>query len=348
MYTKFIFILCCSASLIQQCLFAEAPLGRSSVQWVTNYEDAVRESKATSKPLVLFFTGSDWCSWCKKLESEALNTPEFANAAGSNFIFVKLDYPLYSPQDPQIKAQNKQLQQKFDVRSYPTVILFDPIQNQQIGLTGYRPGGGKLYADYLMKMLKDYSAYKQKISAIDTEVFSESDLRQLYEKAKELHMDNDTSKIVNKGINSDAPLFFLTERYRFLADEGHIHSKEAIALKKQLLAADPDNQMQIPYQVAVIEFETYCEEMAKENYSPELAIAPLVAYIEKFGNQDKENIWRLEMIVSQVYLDKNQMSNALKYAQASYEFAPPSARTEIARAIKNIRSQINSLTSVDN
>jgi protein disulfide-isomerase len=344
MRNKFIFVICCCAALwMQACyIFSESPRSATGLRWFTNYEEAVGQARATSKPLVLLFTGTDWCTWCKKLEQEALDTPEFAEAAGNRFLFVKLDFPLYSPQDPQLKAQNKQLQQKFDVRSFPTIILFDAQQNQQIGTTGYRPGGGRQYADHLLKMLNDYGSYKQKMGALEKSPFSGQDLKNLYEKAKELHLAGDVSKILKIGMESDASLFFLAERYRFLASEGQIHSKEASALRQQLIQADPDNHMQIPYQVAVIDFETYCEEMERESYAPEQAIAPLMSYMEKFGEQDKENLWRLQMIISQVYLDNNKMTDALKYAQASFESAPASAQAEIARAIQNIRSQIHS------
>lgn len=341
MIKKFLF-LACTALLMQPLLFSASPEGRSSIKWLTNYEEATKQSKSSSKPLLLFFTGSDWCGWCNKLDEEVFNHPEFADMAGNKFVFLKLDFPLYVNQDPQLKTQNKQLQQKFDVRSYPTVILVDPQQNQQIGTSGYRPGGGKQYADYLLKMLNDYSSYKQKISSIEKAKISGSDLRSLYEQAKKLHLESDVNKIVQRGMESDQSLYFLIERYRLLAYEGQISSKEAISLKQQVLAADPDNVKQIPYQVAVIEFETYSVETDKDSYVPELAIAPLTAYIEKFGGQDKDHLWRLQMIVAQVYLDKNLMSIALKYAQDAYESAPPSVRPEIARAVQNISSQIQS------
>ncbi|MBA3815313.1 MAG: thioredoxin family protein [Parachlamydiaceae bacterium] len=311
---------------------------KGSIKWFTNYEEAVQQARSRSLPLIMFFTGSDWCSWCNKIDEEAFDTRDFADAAGNKFVFLKLDLPLYSPQDPQIKAQNKQLQQKFNVRSFPTVIVYDAQQNQQIGTTGYRAGGGKQYAAYLNKMISDYSGYKQKMGAIDNVKPSGIELKQLYCQAKELGLNNDVNKIIKLGMVSNQSLFFQTERYRFLATEGQIHGQEAAALKQQLLAADANNEQQIPYHVAVIEFESICEGMSKENCTTELAIAPLVAYIEKFGTKDKENLWRIQMIISQVYLDKNQMSEALKYAQKSYDSAPASVQADIAVTIQNIKT----------
>lgn len=339
MLNKFIFV--CTCLIIQSCLLFGSDGGKGGIKWFTNYEEAVKQARSTSQPMVLFFTGSDWCSWCNKIDEEAFDTKDFADAAAAKFVFVKLDFPLYSPQDATLKAQNKQLQQKFDVRSFPTVILFDAQQNQQIGVTGYRAGGGKQYASHLSKMLSDYSSYKQKMGALDKTKVSGSDLKQLHEKAKELCLNNDVSKIVKLGMDSEQSVYFLTERYRFLANEGQIHGQEAAALRQQLLAADPSNDKLVHYHVAVIEFESACEGMEKDSFSPEIAVAPLTSYIEKFGSRDKDNLWRLQMIISQVYLDKSQMSDALKHAQQSYDAAPASVQPEIAVAIQNIKSLIS-------
>lgn len=128
--------------------------GSPTLNWRTNYEEALNESKQSSKPIVLFFTGSDWCGWCNKLESEVFDTQAFQDLAGDKFIFVKLDYPMYAPQDPRLASQNKQLQKKYNIRSYPTLVVLDRNQ-QQIGLTGYKAGGGRAYAAHVLEMVKN-------------------------------------------------------------------------------------------------------------------------------------------------------------------------------------------------
>ncbi len=321
---------------------AEANATQTKINWLTNYEDAVNQSKASSKPIVLFFTGSDWCGWCNKLDEEALDTADFAQAAGDKFIFVKLDFPLNTSLPPQQTAQNKQLQKKFDIRSFPTIVILDSQQQQQIGTTGYRPGGGKQYAQHLLKMVSDYSSYKGKMSSLDNHQLSGEALRDLYTQANELGLHNDAIKIVKAGMKSDEEQYFLTERYRFLVSEGQMRDQEALDLRERLLKSDPENENSIHYQVAVIDFEATCEDAAKENFSPEKAVAPLVAYINKFGDQDKSNLWRIQMIIAQVYFDKNKHSEALEYAQKAKDNAPASVQNEIALVIKNIQSQANS------
>ena len=101
-------------------------LGTVSLQaqelyWETNVNKAIEVSKKTKKPMLLFFTGSDWCGWCIRLQKEVLKTPEFASWAKQNVVLVELDYPRSKSQTNEIKQQNSQLQQIFAIQGYPTV-----------------------------------------------------------------------------------------------------------------------------------------------------------------------------------------------------------------------------------
>lgn len=134
---------------VLSCFTADALTSQSRINWTTNYQDAVNQSKATSKPIVLFFTGSDWCSWCKKLESEALNTDEFAQIAGDKFIFVVLDFP----SNGHYPKEFNDLKSKYGIQGFPTLVILDSNGNK-IGSTGYQPGGGRAYAEHLLKLVK--------------------------------------------------------------------------------------------------------------------------------------------------------------------------------------------------
>jgi thioredoxin-related protein len=140
-------------------------LGTISLQaqelyWETNVNKAIEVSKKTKKPLLLFFTGSDWCGWCIRLQKEVLKTPEFATWAKDNVVLVELDYPRSKPQSNEIKQQNGQLQQIFGIQGYPTV-FFSNVQEtsgkinfQALGNTGYVAGGPKAWlavADGILK-----------------------------------------------------------------------------------------------------------------------------------------------------------------------------------------------------
>ena len=124
----------------------------SQIRWYTNYSEAAALAQKENKPLVLFFTGSDWCGWCKKLHKEVFASPEFAKEVGNSFVFVELDFPMNQQLAPQEAQQNAALKQKYGVTGYPSVIVLSSNQDF-IAETGYRPGGGKAYADYLKQLL---------------------------------------------------------------------------------------------------------------------------------------------------------------------------------------------------
>ena len=117
------------------------------LKWETNLEAATKVSLKTKKPLMLFFTGSDWCGWCIRLQKEVFTTPEFASWAKQNVVLVELDFPRRTPQNEKIKMQNAQMQQLFQVQGYPTIWLVNPTKVKEkfnldkLGSTGYVAGG---------------------------------------------------------------------------------------------------------------------------------------------------------------------------------------------------------------
>lgn len=116
------------------------------IYWETNVEKAAQLSMKTNKPLLLFFTGSDWCGWCKRLQKEVLKTSEFAEWAQNNVILVELDFPHF-PQPEALVQQNKALLQMFQVQGYPTVWFTNVSMKEgklsldRLGSTGWLAGG---------------------------------------------------------------------------------------------------------------------------------------------------------------------------------------------------------------
>jgi len=62
------------------------------VKWLTNLEAAKKISKKEHKPILLYFTGSDWCAPCKALDQNVFSTERFQYYA-DNFVLVKVDIP---------------------------------------------------------------------------------------------------------------------------------------------------------------------------------------------------------------------------------------------------------------
>lgn len=128
--------------------------------WYDNLDKAMEVSNKTKKPMMLFFTGSDWCGWCIRLQKEVFKTPEFTAWAKDNVVLVELDFPRRKQLAPEIRTQNMQLQQTFGVQGYPTVWFAKgtkkdgKVNFEQLGRTGYVAGGPSAWLTGANQILK--------------------------------------------------------------------------------------------------------------------------------------------------------------------------------------------------
>jgi thiol-disulfide isomerase/thioredoxin len=95
----------------------------SRVQWMTSFAEASQKAKQENKALVLLFTGSDWCGWCKKMDQEVFADAEFIRMAAGRFVFVELDFPMNKILPLNLAEQNAQLKYKYGITGYPTVVV---------------------------------------------------------------------------------------------------------------------------------------------------------------------------------------------------------------------------------
>lgn len=115
-----------------------------ALEWLTDVPTALARAKKENKAVLLDFTGSDWCPWCIKLRKEVFDQFDFALYANANLIMVEVDFPNRKPQTLALIKANTELAAKYGIEGYPTVILLN-YEGQQIGRTGYVPGGTKAY-----------------------------------------------------------------------------------------------------------------------------------------------------------------------------------------------------------
>ena len=130
-------------------MFAALP-ALAGPKWYTDLDEAKAVAAKENKPLLVDFTGSDWCGYCIKLHAEVFDKPEFEEFA-KNYVLVELDFPSKKPQPPEEKAKNKATQAKFGVSGFPTVLLLDAKTGEAYGRqSGYGPGSGpKAYIEKL-------------------------------------------------------------------------------------------------------------------------------------------------------------------------------------------------------
>lgn len=125
----------------------------SAAEWETDFDKALKKSAKEGKPMLVNFTGSDWCGWCIKLDKEVFSTKEFTDWADKNVILVKLDFPRKSNQTAEEKKRNNELVKKYGVRGYPTILFIDGKGNV-IGKSGYLKGGPSAWTKSAEGILK--------------------------------------------------------------------------------------------------------------------------------------------------------------------------------------------------
>ncbi len=141
-------------------------INAQELTWHTDMNKAIAISKSENKPLLLFFTGSDWCGWCIRLQNEVFKTSEFTVWAKEKAVLVELDYPRRKQLEATLREQNNTLQQLFQVRGYPTIwfakegVGVDGKTNlEQLGSTGYVAGGPSKWLEGANQILTKFVPY---------------------------------------------------------------------------------------------------------------------------------------------------------------------------------------------
>ena len=131
--------------------------------WQTNFEAARAKAKAEKKLLLVCFTGSDWCIFCKKLKNDILDKEVFQTQVPKKFVLVELDYPRTKEISKDLKEQNARLAQQYKIRGFPTVLLLDT-EGHPIAKTGYRTISPEEY----VKLLAEFPQIHDSIVAMKT------------------------------------------------------------------------------------------------------------------------------------------------------------------------------------
>jgi len=140
--------------VLAACAFFFGQFARAESGWLNDYKKAQEEAKATNKVLLLNFTGSDWCGWCIKFDRDVLSKPQFKDYARDNLVLVELDFPRAKAQSPEVRKQNRELAQHYEVVGFPTIVVLNSDGQTLWKFDGYFPGGLEAFIDQLQKIRK--------------------------------------------------------------------------------------------------------------------------------------------------------------------------------------------------
>jgi thiol:disulfide interchange protein len=113
--------------------------------WGTDYDQGMNLAKTTSLPVYLFFTGSTWCIWCKKMEADFHNQDAFRQKTVGKFVFIKIELPAGGS----ASDLTKNLMQKYNVKGVPCIIVLSP-DGKELGRFRYQKITPDQYADLVI------------------------------------------------------------------------------------------------------------------------------------------------------------------------------------------------------
>ena len=128
----------------------------NETEWLTDYVNAQEVAKKTNSNILMYFTGSDWCSPCKALKKDLFNTSQFKEVA-KDYVLLYVDLPrkkeLLSANEMQ---HNKALLSQWNKKGvFPLISLVNTEEKEVASLSGYGSKGDvEKYLDFLRKNIK--------------------------------------------------------------------------------------------------------------------------------------------------------------------------------------------------
>ena len=126
--------------------------------WLTNLDEAKKIAKRDRKPILLYFTGSDWCTPCVALKKDFFETKEFAEYE-DKFVMVYIDRPrrldIISPEQ---MVYNKKIIAKYKTTSFPRMMILDSSGNEKDALSGYSSFNTYQDTSYHFNLVKKYAS----------------------------------------------------------------------------------------------------------------------------------------------------------------------------------------------
>ena len=127
-----------------------------SQDWKTNFDLVKKEAVSQNKPILLVFSGSDWCAPCIKLDKSIWQSADFKAYAATNLVLERADFPKKKQNqlDADIKKQNEDLAEMYNKDGiFPLVVVLDS-NGKVLGKTSYKNVSPKEYIELLNSFIK--------------------------------------------------------------------------------------------------------------------------------------------------------------------------------------------------
>ena len=123
--------------------------------WIADLGEAQTRAKATNRPILAVFSGSDWCKPCIMYEREVFAQPEFTAYAKDKLVLAHFDFPRQKKNQPsaaQLKLNEAAAAQLNREGDFPLAVLIAP-NGKVLAKTGYIAGGPAAFTTYLKTVM---------------------------------------------------------------------------------------------------------------------------------------------------------------------------------------------------
>ena len=106
-------------------------------KWTMDLEAVGRLANEKKLPVLLNFSGSDWCSWCRTMNENVFSRQEWEDYAKDNILMVVIDFPEDSTIVPQRYVErNNELKARYMVDGFPSYVVLDDDAKTELGRFG--------------------------------------------------------------------------------------------------------------------------------------------------------------------------------------------------------------------
>lgn len=127
----------------------------NSPQWYSSWNEAVEQSTLLEKPILMVFSGSDWCKPCMMLDKTVFDSPDFQEYAAKNLILLKVDFPRQKKNrlSETQRMHNEELAKKYNPNGeFPLVLLLNT-QGELISQINHSPKSSEEFIRLTQQLL---------------------------------------------------------------------------------------------------------------------------------------------------------------------------------------------------
>lgn len=204
---------------------ASALVCSASSSWETDWNKALEKAGKSGQPVLVDFTGSDWCPGCIYLRKNIFDTDEFAKyAADHQFVLLELDFPRTAGKMPpeQLKF-HEELMRRYGVSSFPSVLLVEGDGAPYAKIVG----GTRTPGEYLKK-LEAAGETRRKLKEAVAAALPLKGKEKLDQLVKALNVLPEDLQPFQKNLIAEITVLDPEDRYGFTEK-----SKRAAAMEKQ-------------------------------------------------------------------------------------------------------------------